>query len=843
MATGTQKIGNFDLTLEQRGVRIARSGKTNVSVRPLLSFYLTEAGQQRSPFSLTSIMAVEGGVEVMGHCTEHVSISVVLRPLADQEALTATLKVINASRAFQLRVTMEMTLTGEAEPRWMIPGFFYSENRPEGANRLYPAFSEVNRDPRRFVSNHWAFRSDRAATPVVCAWTYGCFAWVGTEGQFGRSEEMPDGVGLSGLRFHCQDGQPVLGADFPYQEAPVKYSFCHEDKHEPEEVFVFLPENTPMTVTVMVGLGEPLMDAYAGVIRGWYQHFRDVHPASSYIPTDYAESVAHMGLLRWHYDSQQGAIYETTAFEHQQGRRRGDRDPAIMHVGCMGGAVAAYALLKAGRDTNHTESVTAAVAVLNRMTAQLAPAGTIFPAWAEETGWACSYGPEDGTGHSRTIAEAIVFLLRGLALELRHNVNHSKWLEAAQHSLNYAVGAQREDGAFPTYFDLATGRPTNYEGTGGLAWVAAMALGATILNKPHFLEVAVRGAEYYSRLVTSHDLWGAAEDEFCVPTSDDAHWALISYMAVYEADRDVKWLGMAKRAADLALSWRFTHNVAFGMHTMLGRYGMRTVGGDAKSVATPILGATGLVSYLELRKLGAFLGDPYYQQRADEARAFATQLVALDEGHWNARVGMTLGHVHHTDYVQPKGTIDSVSMSLSAALIKYAELYARNLDLGKALLAPVTAQELQKVYEKGPRSYADFALEGSAPSGLGIGLLSQGRQSQIPPDEAPSSMGIAGLLGLGGGAGTNQRVSRTSGEVNVGRVFPSGTDNPVAAMLGISDSSPRRTPIPQRNPAGPRPPDQPIPPASSPQPFPGGVPNIPSVDDGGDEVEIKYKIF
>jgi hypothetical protein len=425
-------------------------------------------------------------------------------------------------------------------------------------------------------------------------------------------------------------------------------------------------------------------------------------------------------------------------------------------------------------------------------------------------------------------------------------------LEAALQSLNYAVGSQREDGAFPVYFDLATGRPTNYEGSGGIAWVAAMAVGATILHKPHFLDVAIRGAEYYARHVTSHDLWGGAEDQPCVPTSDDAHWALIAYMALYEADRDLKWLGLAKRAANLALSWRFSHNVAFGNHTLLGRYGIRTAGGDINSVANPVTGATGLVSYVEMRKLSAFLGDPYYQQRADQARAFSTQLVALDDGHWNARAGMVLGHIHHTDYLQPKGTIEPISMSLTASLIKYAELHARQLDLGKALLAPVSVAELEKVYDKSPRAYADFALEGHATSSLGMGLLGGGGSSSrnpVPADE-PSSMGIAGLLGLGSSA--NPRQSRSSGEQNVGRVFPSGADNPVAAMLGIGDPSPRRTPVPTRGqpstgrPIGRTEPEAPVPPpASTPQPFPSSAhPNIPSIDEGGGEdVEIKYKIF
>ena len=63
-----------------------------------------------------------------------------------------------------------------------------------------------------------------------------------------------------------------------------------------------------------------------------------------------------------------------------------------------------------------------------------------------------------GIGLVATIAATVYAvggqrLLRALALELRHSASHPQWLEAALQSLNYAVGSQREDGAFPVYFD------------------------------------------------------------------------------------------------------------------------------------------------------------------------------------------------------------------------------------------------------------------------------------------------------------------------------------------------------------------------------------------------------
>jgi hypothetical protein len=486
--------------------------------------------------------------------------------------------------------------------------------------------------------------------------------------------------------------------------------------------------------------------------------------------------------------------------------------------------------------------VTAATAVLNRITSQLSPAGTIFPAWSEQSGWACSFGPEEGTAHSRTVAEAVLFILKALALELKHNANHPAWFDAAVNSLNYAVGAQQEDGAFPVYFDLATGRPVTYEGSGGIAWMAAMVLGGNLLHRPHYRDVAVRAGEHYAKLLASHDLWGSVEDQVYVPTCDDAHWALIGYMALYEADHDLKWLALARKAADLALSWRMAYNTPFSPHSLLGRYGVRTKGGDIGSVASPTLGIGGLISWLEMRKLAAFLGDSYYEQRADDARHYATQLVVLEDSQFNARAGMVLGQVAHTDFLLPKGSIAPISSAISATLIKLTELHARSLDVSKASLAPVTAEELAEVLSDSPSSYAEVALASEA----------AGSSAELRSPFEDVSSGMAGILGLSSSdqIPRDRRASRSSGEVAL--PFPSGADNPIAAMLGIRDSQPLRTPLPLKTPI-PRstPPSSegapPSAPFASPQaPFSGGtIPNLPSVDDGqsSEEVEIKYKIF
>src|SRR5689334_11674810 len=86
--------------------------------------------------------------------------------------------------------TVEITYTGAApvdagvsvlaglpaagEPHWLISGLFYGENRTEACTRLYPRYARGAGSPaelERFTADRWGFRADRAATPVVVAFT------------------------------------------------------------------------------------------------------------------------------------------------------------------------------------------------------------------------------------------------------------------------------------------------------------------------------------------------------------------------------------------------------------------------------------------------------------------------------------------------------------------------------------------------------------------------------------------------------------------------------------------------------------------------------------------------
>ena len=108
-----------------------------------------------------------------------------------------------------IRVAVELQATDE--PRWLVPGVFYGENRPEGCRRLYPRFTPGRVDVARMESDSWSFRADRCATPAV----------FGPGGGLLTAEESP--LGQAGVGFAQRDGAAVIWLDFPFREEPLRY--------------------------------------------------------------------------------------------------------------------------------------------------------------------------------------------------------------------------------------------------------------------------------------------------------------------------------------------------------------------------------------------------------------------------------------------------------------------------------------------------------------------------------------------------------------------------------------------------------------------------------------------
>lgn len=588
-----------------------------------------------------------------------------------------------AGRGTRLRagVGLECRLRPDGAPHWLIPGLFYGENRRPDNQRVFPRFATDPSPGAVMESSSWSFRADRAATPVVIG--------HGAGGGVGLSTPEVSPVGQSGLGLAWEDG-PVLRLHWPYREEPVTY-FGSADPLAAEVTTAEMVVGEPVELDFALYLLGPDRHAYADLLRHLWES--PSAPGAGALGTGggsqgrvawsslekTAQLTAH-GLHQWHFRPQPPVLLETAAFDREALGERGDRQ--AMHVSWVSGVPYAYALLRHGRRRGQPAYVGAASAVIDHIAANLTPGGTFWGQWQAENGWGIGWTPEKGRLHSRTLADATLFMLRAALFEQGcgaqacephgGGAEYEQWLGAARSNLDVVVGAQRTDGALPAALHVEDGRPLDWRGSAGLAWVAPLASAGVAWSEPAYGEAASAAGAYFEQFVEAEYLCGAPEDVDLAPTSEDGYLAVMSYMALWRAEGDRRWLAAAQRAADWMLSFRYTYDVSFPTETFLGHYRFCTRGGDQASPSNQHLHAFGLICQPEMAELSEALGDRYYRDRAREALAWARQFVARADGDFNAYRGMVSERFYQTNCFQAKGMLLTLSHAWSVGVVLLA---------------------------------------------------------------------------------------------------------------------------------------------------------------------------
>jgi hypothetical protein len=197
-----------------------------------------------------------------------------------------------------------------------------------------------------------------------------------------------------------------------------------------------------------------------------------------------------------------------------------------------------------------------------------------------------------------------------------------------------------------------------------MAWIPAL------VEAGHVEEARAAGA-YYARF----DTWyGAPEDVDLAPTSEDGYMAVMAFVALEDWET-------ARRAADWTLTFRYTYDVAFPEHTILGKYGFRTRGADQASPANQHLHAFGLICLPEMIRLARATGEARYEESTRENLACFRQFVAREDGDFGALKGMTTERYYQTDCFAPKGMLGTLSHAWTGGVLLHGCEAALELGL------------------------------------------------------------------------------------------------------------------------------------------------------------------
>ena len=564
---------------------------------------------------------------------------------------------------------LRLDLAPVAHPDWLIPGLFYGENRPVGCERIYPRFACATHDPAAMVADHWAFRADRAATPAVFGW--------GVGGGIGLLTTETSPLGLTGLGLGHDTGTATarIWLDFPVAESPISYDGSAKPRSAQRLVHDWQPGETVRCTAEAYRLG-PDRHGYAAVLADVHRRWAPQQPVEPWVSVEQAAQLSAEGLLRWHYDPDPGVLLETVGFDRGIGGADGRPvDRQAMHVGWVSGLPWAYALLAHGRRVGHPAAAAAARSVIDFCCAALSPSGTFWGVWYRDRGWTQSWSRFPRGLHARTLGEATLFLLRSLALPgiaADPENDLEAWTAAARSNLDAIVARQAADGNVGSVHDALTGEVLSWAGASGLVWVSALAEAGPLDRDGRYRAAAERAGAYYARFVEAEFLHGAPEDVDLAPTSEDGYVAVMAYLSLFRVTGTPRWADLARRAADWMLTFRYTYNVAFDLHTLLGQYGFASRGADQASPANQHLHAYGLICTAELVELSAVLGDPSYAERAVETLRCFRQFVARQDGDFNAYRGMVSERYYQTACFQPKGMLLTLSHAWSVGVLLLA---------------------------------------------------------------------------------------------------------------------------------------------------------------------------
>ncbi len=607
---------------------------------PTLRLYWTGSGVQADALNGFTLRILVGEAMPSGRRDVHVDI--------DYRGSDA--------RAAAVLVRAELQ-AANGPPWWLVPGAFYGENRPANSRRIFPRFAADANDPERMISDHWEFRADRAATPAV-------FAWTPRAGIALVARETSQ-LGITGLGFGYDGSRGVAAVHlrFPFREEPISYHGSALPAAAEAALHVWQPGESARLEFAVYELTAD-RHGYAAVLREEHTRARQSTPLNPWVDIERAADLAADGLTRWHY-ADPGVLLETVAFDREVTGQDGlPVDRQAMHVGWVSGTPWAYALLRHAMRVGDATQVATARSVLDFISSHLSPSGTFWAIWRRSRGWAHSWSPVQHSLHSRTLGEATLFLIRAGQL-----VDCPLWQDAVRANLDAVVARQRPDGNVGSAHHAITGEVLSWEGCAGLAWVNALAEAPA---PERYLDAALRAGHYYARFIDGEFLHGAPEDVDLAPSSEDGYVAVMAYLALYRRTGDIRWLDLARRAADWTLTFRYSYNVAFPIGTLLATYRFATRGADTASPSNQHLHAYGLVCTAELAELSAALGDGYYIERARETLACFRQFIARFDGDFNAYRGMASERYYQTACFQAKGMLLTLSHAWSVGVLLLA---------------------------------------------------------------------------------------------------------------------------------------------------------------------------
>jgi|GEM_PF-5083892 len=411
-------------------------------------------------------------------------------------------------------------------------------------------------------------------------------------------------------------------------------------------------------ILYLAGAGAALRDFYGDfhAVRDYCAGPGASHRKTLPISKAFELTEAMFNSLKWLNDS-----YYANAITGQH--NAGDPVDWYWHLntGWCDGTVTALGLLSRGTEASRGRART----MIDFMCDQgRSPAGLIYTLFDGHK-WYKTPADWNHAYKIRFAADEAYYLALAMELELARGTGHSNWRDTLHANLSAFATLWERYGEFGHEVNYDTLQMVTPGSSAGSLCIGALALGGKLLGEERFLNAACAAADlYYARhVVTGLITGGPADIDVNTPDSESVAALLESFVTLFEATRDRKYLRYAAETADIMATWVVAYNADLPPSSTLGAKGIQTAGGVLANSQNQHIGPCACTQSLSsLFRLYRHAGAERYLRLLESIVTGIPQYVTREDGYFpDMKRGMITERITMGNYYCPPGEIWAVS--------------------------------------------------------------------------------------------------------------------------------------------------------------------------------------
>lgn len=312
----------------------------------------------------------------------------------------------------------------------------------------------------------------------------------------------------------------------------------------------------------------------------------------------------------------------------------------------------------------------------------IAPSGFFYERGLDGTQW---IGGDMSKFHThdwhlvRSSADGLYYALK-LLMQMQNEFKDSRdfelWKSNIQNVANAFLNTWKKYKQFGHFINTQTGDIIVGGSASGAIAPGALVLAAQIYKQPAYMEVARQaGVYYYESFVARGITTGGPGDALQNPDSESCYALLESYMELYEATREKRWLQYAEETAWLFATWVMPYHYLFPASSLLGTLKSETGGTvwantQNKHAAPGICTASGMALFKLYRATG---NAAYLELLRPIAQAIPQYISTVNRPIGKLPPGCIDERVSTNDWLEGTGEIANLSTWAEVAMMLTAK--------------------------------------------------------------------------------------------------------------------------------------------------------------------------